>query len=121
VNSMGLEVFPKGLSKVLKRVWQYEGIKKIVITECGVCFKDKIEDGKIHDKARLDYLKETIAYTARAIDNGINIKGYFAWSLTDNFEWNEGYSPRFGLIQIDYNTLKRTLKDSGLWYQDFLK
>jgi len=121
VNSIGLEVFPKGLYKVLKKVWQYEGVKKIVITECGVCFDDKIEFGSIHDKARLDYLKETIAYTTKAIENGIDINGYFVWSLTDTFEWSEGYGPRFGLVYIDYNNLNRNIKDSGLWFKDFLK
>ncbi len=121
VNTMGFEVFPKGLNKILNKVWQYEGVNKIIITESGVCFEDTFEDGKIHDTERLEYLKETIANTARAIESGINIKGYFVWSLTDNFEWSEGYTPRFGLVYIDYPTLERYMKDSGLWFKGFLR
>lgn len=121
MNAMGFEVYPKGLYKVLKKVWSYEGVKKIIVTECGVCYEDKLESGRIHDQERLEYLKETIAYTLKAIEKEINIKGYFVWSLTDNFEWSEGYSPRFGLVYVDYPSLDRYIKDSGLWLKEFLK
>lgn len=120
VNDMGFEVFPKGLYKILHKVWQYKGVKKIVITECGICYKDDLTRGRIHDKKRTEYLKETIAYTQKAINDGINIKGYFVWSLTDNFEWSEGFSPRFGLVYVDYSTLERYIKDSGFWLKKFL-
>lgn len=120
VNSMGFEIFPEGLYEVIKRVWQYKGIKKIVVTECGECFEDRFENGKIHDNTRITYLKDTITYVHKAINDGINIGGYFIWSLTDSFEWSEGYSPRFGLVYIDYPTLNRYIKDSGLWLQEFL-
>ncbi|MFO7657881.1 MAG: GH1 family beta-glucosidase [Bacteroidales bacterium] len=121
VNAMGFEVYPKGLYKVLKKVWSYEGVKKIVVTECGVCYEDIFENGRIPDKERTDYIKETIGFTHKAIENGVNIKGFFVWSLTDNFEWSEGYSPRFGLVYTDYPSLDRYIKDSGLWLKDFLK
>ena len=120
-NSMGFEVFPEGLYKILERVNGYQGVKKIIISECGVCFDDRFEDGKIHDIKRLDYLKETLSYTAKAIENGMRVNGYFVWSLTDNFEWSEGFDPRFGLVYVDYHDLRRYIKDSGLWFKDFLK
>jgi beta-glucosidase len=119
-NSMGFEIFPKGLYKVLKKFNDYEGIRDIIITESGVCHDDQIKDGRINDQNRIDYFRELLAYTFKAQQKGIPVKGFFVWSLTDNFEWREGYKPRFGLVYIDYTNLRRTVKDSGLWFKDFL-
>ncbi|MBN2613483.1 MAG: beta-glucosidase [Bacteroidales bacterium] len=121
VNAMGFEVYPKGLYKVLNKVWEYEGVKKIVVTECGVCYEDKLDNGTVHDPERTEYIKQSIDYTLKAIEKGVNIEGFFVWSLTDNFEWSEGYSPRFGLVYTDYPSLDRYIKDSGLWLRGFLK
>jgi len=66
------------------------------------------------------YFKAYLSELKRAVDEGANCRGYFAWSLLDNFEWGEGYSKRFGLIHVDFETQKRTIKDSGLWYRDFI-
>jgi beta-glucosidase len=77
-------------------------------------------DGSVHDTKRTDYLKEHIAAISDAIDMGVDVRGYFVWSLLDNFEWAWGYSRRFGIVRVDYETLERTIKDSGRWYQEFL-
>jgi beta-glucosidase len=119
-NSMGFEIYPKGLYKVLKKFNEYEGIRDIIITETGVCHDDRIEEGRISDQHRIEYFRELLAYTLKAQQKGIPVKGFFVWSLTDNFEWREGYKPRFGLVYIDYTNLRRTIKDSGLWFRDFL-
>jgi beta-glucosidase len=119
-NMMGFEVFPKGLYKVLKKFSQYNGIKDIILTESGVCFEDRIEDGRIADLNRIEYFKETLAYVLKAQQKGISVKGYFVWSLTDNFEWREGLRPRFGLVYINYTNLERKIKDSGIWFRNFL-
>lgn len=72
------------------------------------------------DQKRIDYLYKHLLQLHRSIANGIPVKGYFAWSLLDNFEWSYGYSMRFGLVHVDYDTLARTPKDSFYWYQDVI-
>lgn len=118
---MGLEVFPEGISSMLEQFSAYENIKKIYITECGVCFYDMINpDGTVTDTQRIDYFKTSLEHVLKSKNKGIPVEGFFVWSLTDNFEWNFGYSPRFGLVYIDYATQKRRLKDSGKWFMEFL-
>lgn len=77
-------------------------------------------DGRVHDAERLSYLQRHLAALKQALEAGVPVKGYFAWSLLDNFEWAEGYLRRFGLAYVDYPTQRRILKDSGLWYGRFL-
>jgi beta-glucosidase len=90
--------------------------------ENGMAAKDKVlPDGKIEDDDRLEYVKMHLSECKRAIDSGFNLKGYYYWSLMDNFEWTSGYSKRFGLVRVDYDTLKRTVKKSGGWYGEFIK
>lgn len=120
-NAMGMEVYQKGLYHVLKKIQDYNQIKTIVITESGICYQDKLENGRVHDHQRLKYLQDTLRYTLKAMKEGVNISGYFVWSLTDNFEWKEGLKPRFGLVYVDYQNLKRVIKDSGLWFREFLE
>ena len=93
------------------------------ITENGTCCTtDKIAlDGKVHDPDRIDFLHRYIRNLRTAAEEGADIRGYFQWSFTDNFEWNEGYSKRFGLVYMDYETQKRTPKDSALWYRDVIR
>jgi beta-glucosidase/6-phospho-beta-glucosidase/beta-galactosidase len=81
---------------------------------------DDIGRGQVHDPQRISFMERHIAHAARAIQAGIPLHGYFAWSLMDNFEWAEGYSKRFGLVYIDYPTQERILKDSALWYRDWI-
>jgi len=93
----------------------------LFITENGCARNDEIEaDGRIHDKERIEYLKQHLAVCADLIKDGVNIKGYYVWSLLDNFEWAHGYTKRFGIVHIDYATLKRTLKDSAYFFRDVI-
>ncbi len=92
------------------------------ICENGTALNDyPLSDGKIHDDARIDYLKTYLARLERACDEGFDVKGYFAWSLLDNFEWASGYRDRFGLIYVDFETKERIIKQSGYWYRDFIR
>ena len=101
----------------------YERYKlPIVVTENGMANCDWLHsDGKVHDPQRIDYLKRYLGEYKRAINDGVDAKGYFLWSVIDNFEWAFGYRQRFGLIYVDYQTQQRTLKDSALWYSDVIK
>jgi beta-glucosidase len=91
--------------------------KPIVITENGLSCRDWVSvDGAVHDPGRIDFMTRYLRELGRAIDAGVRVDGYFHWSIMDNFEWAEGYKERFGLIHVDYQTQKRTLKDSALWY-----
>jgi beta-glucosidase len=121
LNTMGLEIYPDGIADVLSQFSAYKGVKKIYITESGVCYNDKLTaDGKIADYERIAYFKATIEKIEQARQKGIPVEGYFVWSLTDNFEWREGYAPRFGLVYIDYQTQKRMMKESGKWFKEYL-
>lgn len=93
--------------------------KPIFITENGVAFEDVISpDGKVHDQDRIQFLEKYIDQLLKAKQEGIPVKGYFIWSLFDNFEWLNGYTKRFGIVYIDYETQKRIIKDSGYWYEN---
>ncbi|MES2796577.1 MAG: family 1 glycosylhydrolase [Bacteroidota bacterium] len=119
-NNMGMEIYPKGLAKMLKKFSEYENVKQIYITESGVCFDDELIDEVVNDKNRIRYFKKTFKICAKAIKSGINLKGYFIWTLVDNFEWADGFKPRFGIIYNDFETQIRTIKKSGYWLQSFL-
>jgi beta-glucosidase len=121
VNEMGFEIYPEGIYQVLKQFDAYPGVDHLIITENGVCVEDHVENGKVHDQARIDFFRDYLAQVLRAKNEGVPVEGYFVWSLTDNFEWSEGYRPRFGLIHVDYTTQKRTIKDSGYWFQELLQ
>ncbi len=115
-SEMGWEVYPEGLYDILKGVQDSYEPKGIFITENGAAFKDVVENGEVHDSKRTEYLKAHFAQAHRAIQDGVKLKGYFVWSLMDNFEWAYGYSKRFGIVYIDYKTQKRIVKDSAKWY-----
>ncbi len=80
---------------------------------------DQLSFGKVADEQRIAYVRDHLAALAEAMAKGVDVRGYFLWSLLDNFEWNSGYSKRFGIVHVDYATQKRTLKDSALWYRDY--
>jgi beta-glucosidase len=120
-TEMHWEVYPPSIYHMLKRFGAYEGIKKILITENGAAFPDKVTGGVVADPKREAYLKSHLRQVLKAKNEGVNVQGYFVWTLTDNFEWAEGYHPRFGLIHVDFDTQVRTVKNSGKWYADFLK
>lgn len=119
-TDMGWEVYPEGLYHLLKKFNAYSGVKKIYVTENGAAFPDIIENGRVHDSDRTQFIQDYLAQVLRAKNEGVNVQGYIIWSFTDNFEWAEGLRPRFGLVHVDYETQKRTLKDSALWYKNFL-
>jgi len=121
VTHMGWEVYPRGLYDLLLRVHQDYGPLPLYITENGAAYPDRVEQGRVHDPERIAYLEQHVAQAAEAIAAGVPLKGYFLWSLLDNFEWSFGYERRFGIVYVDFATQKRIIKDSGLWYQSFLK
>ena len=121
-TAMGWEVAPQGLAELLLRIEKDYHPGPIYITENGSCYEDSVgADGEIDDVGRRHYLMRHLASLRSAIADGVPVKGYFAWSLLDNFEWAEGYLRRFGLTHIDYDTQQRTLKGSGKWYRSFLR
>ncbi len=119
-TEMDWEVYPQGLTALLLRLHQDYPVPPMFITENGGAFKDPMVDGKVHDADRTRYLQQHIQAVADAMRQGVNMGGYMVWSLMDNFEWASGYVKRFGIVHVDYATQKRTLKDSALWYQQFL-
>lgn len=120
-TEMGWEIYPQGLYDLLMRVHKDYNAPNIYITENGAAFKDdKIVDGMVDDQDRLEYLKSHFEAAHRAIQDGVNLKGYYVWSFMDNFEWAYGYSKRFGIVYVDYDTLKRIPKKSALWYRDVI-
>jgi len=120
ITEMGWEVYPEGIYQIIKQFAAYPGVKKIFVTENGCAFPDKVVDGKVNDLKRIDYYQCYLKQVLRAKKEGVNIGGYFSWTLLDNFEWSEGFKPRFGLVYVDFKTQKRIVKDSGLWFRDFL-
>lgn len=119
-TAMGWEINADAFYNILKRFSAYENINDIIVTENGACFKDVLHDGVVNDIERIKYFQQYIAAMHKAIQDGMPIKGYLAWTLTDNFEWAEGYHARFGLVHIDFETQLRTVKNSGYWWRDFL-
>lgn len=105
---------------MLKKFNTYPGRKNLCDRK-RAAFQDKIENGKVHDEKRVDYLKQYIQAVLKAKNEGVNVKGYFVWTFTDNFEWAEGFYPRFGLVYVDLKTQQRTVKSSGIWYKEFLE
>jgi beta-glucosidase len=120
VTDMGWDVFPEGLSELLRRLHADYRLPPIYIMENGAAYQDEVVDGRVHDADRVRYLASHIAATADAIEAGVDVRGYFVWSLLDNFEWAHGYTKRFGIVHVDYATQKRTPKDSALWYRDLM-
>lgn len=118
-TDIGWEVKSDGLTHHLKMAYDRYDLPPCYITENGACYNmGPGADGQIDDQPRLDYLIDHIGKAADAIDAGIPLKGYFAWSLMDNYEWAEGYKMRFGIVHVDYDTQLRTIKKSGHWYTD---
>ena len=120
VTDMGWEVYPQGLTELLCRLHNDYQPKRLWVTENGAAFKDHMVNGEVDDPQRLAYIRDHIAATHDAIQQGVPVGAYFAWSLMDNFEWASGYAKRFGLVHVDFTTQKRTFKNSALWYQNFL-
>ncbi len=111
---------PSGLIDTVTRIQNDYGDvwKTQYIFENGAAFEDRVVDGAIDDRKRVRYIHDHLAALHTAIENGVPVKGYFVWTLMDNFEWAEGYRTRFGLIYVDYKTQERTIKRSGKWYAE---
>ena len=116
------EIYAPGLYESLLRLHQDYAFPAIYITENGAAYPDTIaDDGQVHDTERIKFLETHFEQAARAIEAGIPLKGYFVWSLMDNFEWSEGYSLRYGIIYVDFQSQTRILKDSAKWYRRFIE
>ena len=119
-TQMGWPIHPEGMVDVLEMAHSYRPDLPLFITENGSAYPDTVVDGEIEDEARRRYLEQHILACSAALQKHLPLKGYFVWTLMDNFEWAWGYSRRFGLVHVDYSTQKRTLKRSGKWYRRFL-
>jgi beta-glucosidase len=120
-TSMGWEVYPPAMGEALSWLRREYGNPPVYITENGAAFDDALIDGAVHDPKRIAYIAAYLAEVQRAIAEGSDVRGYFVWSLLDNFEWAAGYSKRFGIVHVDYETQVRTIKSSGLWYADLIR
>jgi beta-glucosidase len=116
----GWPVAPGGLEEVLLRVQHDYGDIPLYVTENGSAWTDQVVGGEVDDPERTAYLASHLRACQSAMAAGVPLRGYFAWSLLDNFEWAEGYAMRFGLVHVDYETQLRTIKTSGRWYADFI-
>ncbi|GLW63683.1 beta-glucosidase [Actinomadura rubrobrunea] len=122
VTAMGWEVHAPGLTELLLRLRDEYGAARIYITENGSAWDDKVgADGSINDADRIAFLEDHLDAVARALRHGVPVKGYFAWSLLDNFEWADGLDKRFGLVHVDYATQTRTIKASGHRYAEIIR
>jgi beta-glucosidase len=120
-TAMGWEVNENGFYNIIKQFAAYPNVKNIMITENGAAYSDKILDNHVADAERIAYFERYLKAMLLAKEEGVNITGYMAWTLIDNFEWAEGYNARFGLVHNDFKTQKRTIKASGYWWQNFLQ
>ncbi|MEP7291363.1 MAG: GH1 family beta-glucosidase [Chloroflexota bacterium] len=115
------EVYPPGLYYMLKRIWRDYNPPPLYVTENGAAYDDELVDGHVHDERRRAYLQAHFEQALKAREEGVDLRGYFVWSLMDNFEWAYGYDKRFGIVHVDYATQQRTLKDSALWYKGVIR
>ena len=120
-TSMGWEVYPEAIYEVLKWLQNDYGNPTTMITENGAAFEDTVVDGVVDDPKRIAYLDGYLRQVRRAMEEGADITGYFAWTLIDNFEWAAGFAKRFGLIHVDHQSQKRIIKNSGLWYRELIR
>ena len=116
-TAMDWEIYPEGFDELLTMVRDKYGNPPIFITENGVAYFDKVKNGVVDDHPRIKYLHDHISTVLKQRELGSDVRGFFAWSLLDNFEWAKGFSTRFGLVHVDYNTQERTVKNSAYWLQ----
>lgn len=121
LTDMGWEVYPSGLTELLLRLHRDWPVPPLYVKENGAAFRDAPAGDRVHDPERTAYLAAHIAAVGEALAQGVPVTGYMVWSLLDNFEWASGYTKRFGIVHVDYATQRRTMKDSGRWYRDFLR
>lgn len=121
LTEMGWPVMPDGLRELLVHLHREYHPGAMYVTENGAAFEDQLEDGAVHDARRVAYLKEHFDAARRAISDGVPLRGYFVWSLLDNFEWALGYGKRFGIVHVNYDTQERILKDSARYFQRIIQ
>lgn len=121
LTQMGWEIYPPALCEMLIGLNDKYRLPPIYITENGAALDDTLVDGRVHDDGRIAFIDGHLKALANATNAGVNIMGYFVWSLMDNLEWSLGYSKTFGLVHVDRKTMKRTVKDSGLWYRNVIR
>jgi beta-glucosidase len=119
-TAMGWEIFPEGLYEVLTRLRTDYGNPPVHVTEAGCAMHDHLENAHVHDPERIEYLRAYIASVHRALSEGADVRGFFVWSLFDNFEWQHGYKKRFGIVYVDYDSLARIPKSSARWYRSVI-
>lgn len=117
---MNWEIYPEAMYHVLKKFGEYKNIPQLIVTENGAAFKDEITGGKIEDHKRTQFIIDNLTQLLQAKKEGVKVNGYFIWTLLDNFEWAEGYYPKFGLVYVNFESQKRIIKSSGHWYRNFL-
>jgi beta-glucosidase len=119
-TAMGWNIAPEALEHLLIHLHEEFPALPLVITENGAAFDDVEIDGRVHDIDRIDYLRRHFTAAHRASAHGVDLRGYLVWSLLDNFEWSYGYTKRFGIVRVDYETQERTVKDSGRWFSELI-
>ena len=119
-TGMGWEVYPDGLYAVLRRLRDDYDVPPLYVTENGAAFRDRREQERVDDPDRTTYVARHLDAAARAIADGVDLRGYFLWSLLDNFEWAHGYTQRFGIVYVDFDSLERIPKASFRWYRDLI-
>jgi len=120
-TAMGWNIAPDGLEELLLSLSRQHPDLPLMITENGASFDDEVVGDRVHDAERVDYLRRHFTAAHRAMQQGVDLRGYLVWSLLDNFEWGYGYSKRFGIVHVDYDTQKRTLKDSARWVAQLIE
>jgi beta-glucosidase len=120
-TAMDWGIHPEGLTRMLVDLSRRYPGQPLAITENGAAFYDEVTAGRVHDQDRVDYLHDHVDAVGAAIEAGVDVRGYFVWSLMDNFEWAYGYDRRFGIVHVDYPTGTRTVKDSALWYAELIR
>ena len=119
-TDIGWEIYPQAFTGLLTSLNEKYTLPAIYITENGAAMADELENGEVNDLDRIAYYQQHLLAVNKAIKQGVNIQGYFAWSLMDNFEWAEGYLKRFGIVHVDYKDLTRTIKASGYAYKSLI-
>jgi beta-glucosidase len=115
-TSLGWPIHPEGATRILKWISDRYGNPPIILTENGVAFEDQVVDGRVDDPERIEYLRDHFVAAHRAIEDGVDLRGWYVWALLDTWEFSLGFKGRFGLIHVDYESQRRTVKDSGRWF-----